>query len=288
MTIKNDRLEVSTKSEGAELTSIKLNGKEYLWNGDEKYWGRHAPILFPIVGKLKDGKTMIENKEYFMSRHGFARDMKFDEVEHTESSVKYLLKSNDNTLKVYPYLFELYISYELIGDRVKVTYEVKNDDNKDIYFSIGAHPAFCCPLDEDIKFEDYYIEFEKNETQNFISQDENGYISKENELIMDNSKVIELDKTIFKKIDTYIFSELNSKVVSLKSKKGEHCISMYFDGFPYFGIWTKPDEAPFICLEPWYGVSDLKNADKNFANKLGIQRLEKGKTFICNYEIEVK
>ena len=288
MTIKNDRLEVSTKSEGAELTSIKLNGKEYLWNGDEKYWGRHAPILFPIVGKLKDGKTMIENKEYFMSRHGFARDMKFDEVEHTESSVKYLLKSNDNTLKVYPYLFELYISYELIGDRVKVTYEVKNYDNKDIYFSIGAHPAFCCPIDEDIKFEDYYIEFEKNETQNFISQDENGYISKENELIMNNSKVIELDKTIFKKIDTYIFSNLNSKVVSLKSKKGEHYISMYFDGSPYFGIWTKPDEAPFICLEPWYGVSDLKNADKNFANKLGIQRLEKGKTFICNYEIEVK
>lgn len=288
MTIKNDRLEVSTKSEGAELTSIKLNGKEYLWSGDEKYWGRHAPILFPIVGKLKDGKTLIEDKEYLMGRHGFARDMEFEVIDHTENKVKYLLKSDDRTLKSYPYLFELYVSYELEENRLKVVYEVKNTDEKDIYFSIGAHPAFCCPIEGNEKFEDYYIEFEKNETQNFIAQDENGYISEENSLIMDNTNVLELDKDVFKKIDTYIFHNLNSKDVSLKSKKSDRCIKMYFEGFPYFGIWTKPDAAPFICLEPWYGVTDFKRTDGKFINKVGIQRLEIGKTFVCDYEIEVK
>ncbi len=288
MTIKNDRLEVSTKSEGAELTSIKLNDKEYLWNGDEKYWGRHAPILFPIVGKLKDGKTLIEDKEYLMGRHGFARDMEFEVIEHTENKVKYLLKSDDRTLKSYPYLFELYVSYELEGNRLKVVYEVKNTDEKDIYFSIGAHPAFCCPIEEKEKFEDYYIEFEKNETQNFIAQDENGYISEGNSLIMDNTNVLELDKDVFKKIDTYIFHNLNSKEVSLKSKKSGRCIKMYFESFPYFGIWTKPNAAPFICLEPWYGVTDFKRTDGKFINKVGIQRLEIGKIFVCDYEIEVK
>ena len=288
MTIKNERLEVSTKAEGAELTSIKLNGREYLWNGDEKYWNRHAPILFPIVGKLKDGKTRIEDKEYSMGRHGFARDMNFLVVEQTDSKIKYLLATSDETLKVYPYLFELYVSYEVVQNRLNVTYEVKNTDNKDIYFSIGAHPAFCCPLDEFSKFEDYYIEFEKNETQNFISQDENGYITKENELIMDNTNIIELNKEVFGKIDTYIFHNLNSKMVSLKSKKSEKSITMYFEGFPYFGIWTKPNGAPFICLEPWYGITDLKGFNGDFADKLGIQKLSLGKTFRCNYEIEVK
>lgn len=286
MMLKNDLLEVVTKADGAELTSIKLNGCEYLWNGDNKYWGRQAPILFPIIGGLKEGKAYIEDKEYFMGRHGFARDMEFDEVNSSQDKVTYLLKSNNNTLKVYPYKFELYVSYEINANRIKVTYEVKNTDNKTIFFSIGGHPAFCCPINPGEKFEDYYVEFEKKEKQKFISQP-GGLIKFEDNLILDDSNILELDKNVFGEIDTYIFNNLNSKVVKLKSKKSDKSVSMYFEGFPFFGIWTKPDNAPFICLEPWYGVNDTVDTNGIFSEKIGNLSLDVGKNFVCNYEIEV-
>lgn len=287
MLLKNGVLEVSTKCQGAELTSIKLNGYEYLWSGDSNYWNRQAPVLFPIIGKLKDNRMVAENKEFTMGRHGFARDMEFSEVFCSENKVMYLLTSDSHTLSMYPYLFELYISYELINNRIKVTYEVNNIDNKDIYFSIGAHPAFRCPIVEDSEFEDYYIEFEKSETQKFINQP-GGLIKFEDDLILDNSNRLELNKRIFGEIDTYIFHNLNSKVVSLKSKKSKREISMYFDKFPYFGIWTKPDDAKFICLEPWFGVNDCVDSNGMFDEKLGIQRLGVGEKFSCSYEIGVK
>lgn len=286
MILKNNLLEVTTKSNGAELTSIKLNGLEYLWSGDNKYWGRQAPILFPIIGGLKNGKAYIENKEYFMGRHGFARDMVFDEINNSQHKVTYLLKSNYDTLKVYPYKFELYVSYEINENRIKVTYEVKNIDDKTIYFSIGAHPAFCCPINFDEKFEDYYIEFEKKETQKFIAQP-GGLVAFENKVMLDDTNVLLLDKNVFSEIDTYIFKNLNSKVVALKSKKSANSVSIHFEGFPFFGIWTKPDEAPFICLEPWYGVNDTVDANGIFSEKLGILSLDIDKKFMCSYEIEV-
>lgn len=287
MILRNDLLEVSTKAHGAELTSIKLNGYEYLWSGDTKYWGRQAPILFPIVGGLKDGKTYIEDKEYMMGRHGFARDMEFNEVYASLDKVTYLLKSNNDTLKVYPYKFELYISYELIENRVKVTYQVNNIDDKTIFFSIGAHPAFRCPLNDDEKFIDYYIEFEKNETQNFIAQP-GGLIKFEDKLVLDNSNVLSLKKEIFKEIDTYIFRNLRSNCVSLKSSTNKRYVSLHFKDFPFFGIWTKPDDAKFLCLEPWFGVNDEVGSNGVFKDKLGVLSLEKGKAFSCSYEIEVK
>lgn len=286
MVLKNNLLTVTTKADGAELTSIKLNGHEYLWSGDNKYWGRQAPILFPIIGGLKDGKTYIEDKEYFMSRHGFARDMVFNEVNSSENKVAYLLKSNDDTLKVYPYNFELYVSYEINRNRVKVTYEVKNTDSKTIFFSIGAHPAFCCPINTNERFEDYYIEFEKKETQNFIAQP-GGLIKFEDKLMLDNSNILELNKNVFSEIDTYIFRNLNSKVATLKSKKSDKSVSIYFEDFPFFGIWTKPNNAPFICLEPWYGVNDTIDTNGVFSEKLGILRLDVKEKFMCSYEIEV-
>lgn len=286
MLLKNNYLDVTTKTEGAELTSIKLKGEEYLWSGDEKYWGRHAPVLFPIIGGLKNGKTCIDGKEYFMGRHGFARDMIFEEIGYNQDKDTYLLKSNEETLKVYPYKFELYISYELTENRVKVTYKVNNIDDRTIIFSIGGHPAFCCPIAENEKFEDYYIEFEKNEIQKFISQP-NGLISFEENLILDNENKLKLDKNVFRDIDTYIFNNLNSKAVTLKSNKSNKSVTVHFENFPYFGIWTKPDDAPFICLEPWHGVNDTVDSNGEFKDKLGVIKLDKGKTFSCSYEIEV-
>ena len=168
MHLENGKLSVDVKSYGAELTSIKYNNKEFLWKGDSKYWGRHAPILFPIVGRFKDHTTFIDGKEYAMGQHGFARDSEFKEVFSSENKVTYLLTYSKDSLKIYPYKFELYISYEIFENKVKVTYEVKNVDEKTIFFSIGGHPAFNWPLVEDEKFEDYYIEFNEKETQKFI------------------------------------------------------------------------------------------------------------------------
>ena len=158
MVIGNEELKVTVKPDGAEMTSINYKGREYLWNGDKKYWGRHAPILFPIVGRLKDHKTIIEGNEYEMGQHGFARDCNFETVYVTANSICYRLKSSEDTLKKYPYSFKLFVTYEVVDNSIKVTYEVKNVDNRRIYFSIGAHPAFRWPINEKESFEDYDLE----------------------------------------------------------------------------------------------------------------------------------
>jgi len=285
MHLENGMLSVDVKSFGAELTSLKYKGKEFLWEADKKYWGRHSPILFPMVGRLKDDTTVIEGKEYHMGQHGFARDSEFKEFSCSGNKVTYLLTYSDETLKMYPYKFELYISYELCENRVKVIYEVKNVDDKKIIFSIGGHPAFKWPLVEGEKFEDYYIEFEKKESQKFI-RNENGCLAYEDEMIIENVDKIDLDKSKFD-IDTFVFKNLNSDMVSFKSKRSNASVTVRFAGFPYFGIWSKVNEAPFICLEPWFGVADFLDCDKNFETKEGILDLEPGKVFECSYEIEV-
>jgi len=286
MHLEREDIAIDVNTLGAELTSLKYKGKEFLWNADEKYWKRHAPVLFPIVGRLKDDTTIIDGKEYSMRQHGFARDSEFKEIFNSEVKVTYLLSYNEETLKMYPYKFELYISYELYENKVKVTYEVKNVDDKDIYFSIGGHPAFKWPLVEGETFEDYYIEFERNETQKFIKNN-NGCLSYENSLIIDNTNIIELNKSKFN-IDTFTLKKLNSNRVSLKSKKSNTVVNIYFEGFPYFGIWSKENEAEFICLEPWYGVADFISHDKNFKAKEGILKLEKAQQFNCSYVIELE
>ena len=286
MHLENGKLSIDVKSFGAELTSIKYNNKEFLWNADKKYWGKHAPILFPIVGRFKDNEALIEGKIYSMGQHGFARDNDFKEVFSGDNKVTYLLTYSDETLKMYPYKFELYISYEIFENKVKVTYEVKNIDDKKMFFSIGGHPAFCWPLVEGEEFNDYYIEFNEKETQKFIKCVE-GCLKYEENLIIENTDKIDLDKSKFS-IDTFVFKNLNSNKVSLKSKKSSAEVSLYFDGFPYLGIWSKENEAPFICLEPWYGVADFVDHDKNFETKEGILQLNVDEKFECSYVIEVK
>lgn len=285
MFLENGKLSINVKSLGAELTSLKYDGKEFLWQADEKYWGRHAPVLFPIVGKLKDNSMYIDGKEYFMTQHGFARDSEFKEVFCSNNKVTYMLTYSDETLKVYPYKFELYISYEIIDNKVKITYNVKNTDDKDIFFSIGGHPAFKWPLVEGENFEDYYVEFLENENQRFIKND-NGYLSYEDTFILKDTNIIELEKSKFC-IDTFTFKKLNSTVVSLKSKKSSAFVKIYFEGFLYFGIWSKVNEAKFICLEPWNGLADFNNHDKDFKRKEGILKLNVGEDFECSYLIEV-
>jgi len=284
MTLKNGILEVNVKKEGAELTSIKYNDMEYLWSGKE-YWKRQAPVLFPIVGRLKNDTTIIEGKEYHMNQHGFARNMEFREVYSDDQKVTYLLKSDEETKKMYPYSFELYISYELNGNNIVVTYEIKNVDDKKILFCIGGHPAFCWPLVKGEEFCDYYIEFEEKETQKF-REIEGGCIKNTDKMILEDTNRIELNKEIFG-IDTFVLKDLNSKWVALKSKRNNHSVKLHFEGFPYLGIWSRTDEAPFVCLEPWIGVADYFDTTGEFRDKDSVVELEVEKTYKCRYIIEI-
>jgi len=285
MVIGNEMLKIAVKAAGAEMTSLNYQGTEYLWNGDKTYWGRHAPILFPIVGRLRDHKTIIDGKEYEMGQHGFARDCEFEVVSSASTAICYLLKQNEETLKKYPYHFELYVFYEVIENIVKVTYRVVNKDEKTMFFSIGAHPAFCWPLAENESFEDYEIKFSEKETVNRISV-EDGYVYETNEPVLENEDTIALSKKVFD-VDTLIFNNLKSNKVTFQSKKSQKSVSLHFDGFPYLGIWSRRDDAPFLCLEPWYGVADTKDSKGIFEEKVGINKLAPNEEFECSYVIEV-
>lgn len=279
ITLKNENLEVTLTTLGAEMTSIKYNNYEYLWQADKKYWGRHAPILFPIVGKLKNDECTIKDKKYSMTQHGFARDMEFGIFAQTDKSITFLLENNDETLKKYPFNFELYVKYELVENKIIVKYTVVNSGNDNMFFSIGAHPAF----NIEGEYKDCTIEFDNNETQPKIFV-ENGLVKFTDENRLDNTKILKLTNNSFDE-DAIIFKDLESSTVELKSK-GERSVKVNIAGFPYLGIWSKVG-APFICIEPWFGIADTEEHDGNFKKKKGIIELDIGEEFDAAYAIEL-
>ena len=267
-------VEIVSKKEGAELISIKFNGEEKLHDGI-KDWNRHAPVLFPIVGKLKNGETLIENKICKMGQHGFARDCAFEAI--GENS--YVLKYNDDTLEKFPYKFELYISYEATENSVITKYKVKNIDDKKISFGLGGHPAFKC------NYENCELEFEKEENDIQIYQLQDGLVKTEKE---DSSKFIsgnkiKLDSNTFLN-DAIIMKNLKSDKVILK-ENGKNILEFNFKDFPYLAIWSKVG-AKFLCIEPWFNTADKINSDGKFENKEDLLNLEPNEIFECSYEVK--
>ena len=267
-------IEITTKTQGAELTSIKFNGKERLHDGVSD-WNRHAPVLFPIVGKVKDGQTIIENQVCKMGQHGFARDMEFEKI--GENS--YLLRYSEETLKKFPYRFEFKISYETTGDSVTTKYEIKNIDNKNIRFGLGGHPAFCCD------YSNGELEFEKREDEVQVYQLENGLVKLEEE---DKTKFINenkmsLNSTIFDD-DAIILKKLKSNKVILK-ENNKNILEFDFTDFPILGIWSKPG-ANFVCIEPWFNTADKVDSDGKFDNKEDLLVLEPNESFRCSYKVK--
>jgi len=273
-------LEIKAKPEGAELTSIIKDGVEKLHDGKE-FWNRQSPILFPIVGKLKDNKAIIDDKVYEMGQHGFARDMKFETVKDETNAKEYTLISNEETLKKYPYQFKLTVKYHIKDNTLTVSYEVENKDTKNIFFGIGAHPAFKC----DYSTEKYYLEFEKEENEIGILQLEDGLISKARlkEEVIDDNKIY-LTQNIFEK-DAIIMQNIQSNKIFLKEKnKEEPILEFDFTGFPYLAIWSKKG-APFVCIEPWYNTADYKESTGIFEEKNKIIKLKPKEKFKCKYKI---
>lgn len=273
-------ISINSKKQGAELTSIQYKGKEMLFQADKVYWNRHAPILFPIVGKLKDGKTQIEEKQYEMSQHGFARDMEFEEIEKTSNKHQYILKSNEETLRKYPYQFELQVIYEVIENTLNVTYQVKNIDNKTIYFGLGGHPAFNCEYSND----EYEIIFTEQEDRIEFMKLKDGLIDIEKaDNILVNNK-IHLKEDTFDN-DAVIMKNINSHKVTLKnSRTNEQILEFHFDGFPYLAIWSKKG-APFVCIEPWQNTADKIDCNGVFKEKEDIIELKQEEIFTCKYSV---
>jgi galactose mutarotase-like enzyme len=283
--IENDFLRVAIKPFGAELCSIinKKNNLEYLWQAG-KEWAKHAPVLFPIVGQLKENKYFFSGKEYKMERHGFGRSSKFETGNLNDDSAEFILKSDNETLKVFPFPFQLKIIYTLSQNKLVVKYAMENIGDLEMYFSIGAHPAFKIPLAKKENYEDYFLEFNKVENL-FRYKLKDGLISDETEMVLNSSNKLPLTKKLFYN-DALVFKNLASNIISIKNNKSAHGLHFNFEGFPFFGIWAAKD-ADFICLEPWYGIADSVNHNQRLENKEGIIKLESGKTFRCHYSIEL-
>jgi galactose mutarotase-like enzyme len=279
-TIKNSYLIAVINPKGAELISLKTNkNKEYIWEGNPVFWGKHSPVLFPIVGTLKNNSYHYNETEYHLSRHGFARDMEFQLLEKSENSVIFSLSSSEESFKVYPFDFEFQIIYTLDENKLNITYNIINNNECIMPFSIGAHPAFALPN----SFEDYSLTFEHSE--NLISYElENDLLSDKFTTIKMTDNQIPLNYSLFEK-DALIFKKLQSKKITILENKNPF-LSVKFNDFPNLGIWTK-NEAPFLCIEPWIGYSDTIHSSGNILEKEGIQLIEPKKTFQCNFNIEI-
>ncbi|MCT7649037.1 aldose 1-epimerase family protein [Aliarcobacter butzleri] len=278
--IKNSFITAQIKSFGAELNSLKKCDEnfEYIWQANSKYWARHSPVLFPIVGRLKEDSYFYKNKKYSFSQHGIARDKEFEIVQNEADFIEFRLKSDEKSLEVYPFFFELDIGYKLDKNSLIVSYKVKNKSDEKMYFSIGAHPAFNTQVGD-------FLEFENIKTTKRYFLDEKGLIYKNQDLNLENSKLY-LDKDLFKD-DALVFNDSNIKQITLKNIENKSRVKVEFDNFPYLGIWSKPNDAPFVCIEPWFGVADEENANQKIEDKKGILSLEKEEEFFCFYTIEV-
>lgn len=288
-TLDNGRLKIGTCSLGAELQSIQTpDGHEYLWQGDAKYWGRSSPILFPIIGGLVEDRYELDGKQYPLQPHGFARNMEFSVETQTNNSITYSCQATDETLAQFPFNFRLDIIYTLNENSLSVEYQVQNLDATEMLFCIGGHPAFNCPMDDSLSFEDYQIVFSENESLvRHIKDGELGLLDGKTEPFLENHNSLDLSYDTFNR-GAIIFSGYKSKSISLQSATHSRKIAMTLDKFTWFGIWTPKDkQAPFVCLEPWFGVDSTIGDIPDLRKKQGIVTLQPEKRFQSVYSIEV-
>jgi len=285
-TIQNDFLTAKVKTEGAELISLKKGETEYIWQADKNYWGRHAPILFPIVGKLKNNEYSYKGNTHSMSQHGFARDHNFEVFAQSEDSITFSLKSTAETKKSYPFDFELRVTYFLKENKLATKYQVFNTDTKDLLFSIGGHPAFNCPVDDGHERSDYVIRLD--DSHNIESKIlENGTIGKQTKDVLKEGSILPIEKDTFAE-DAIIFDPNPfRKATLIHHESKQEYLSVHFQGFPALGIWSKNEESPFVCIEPWYGIADYHDHDGTLENKRGIIALKTADTFECQYAVKV-
>jgi galactose mutarotase-like enzyme len=279
ITISNTKISASINTIGAELSRLEKNNKNYIWTVDEAFWNKTSPILFPIVGRLKNDSYSINGKSYELPRHGFARNFDFKIENQTENSALFSLESNAETLQQFPFEFELKMEYRLTENGLEITYLVSNKSNEVMPFSIGAHPAFAI----DNAFDNYSLVFNQSEKMISHQLENEQFDGSVREIEAKNGK-INLDYSLFEK-DALVFRELESNEITLQHNN-EFILKMIFEGFPYLGIWTKPN-APFLCIEPWCGLADNANHNVNIEEKEGINLLQPQDVFSRTIKIEL-
>lgn len=290
--VKNKELTLKINSLGAELVAITdtNSNTDYLWNGDPTFWKRHSPVLFPIVGSLNNQTYMYNGREYHLPQHGFARDTEFTVVSETDSEIWFRIQANEETLKVYPFLFTLEIGYRLMGRSIDVMWKVSNNGDSKMYFSIGAHPAFMLPLYNNHDQKDYYIVFDHTNPVRYLTINENGLavmkpMEAQSVLATENG-FLKYDPHIFDQ-DALIIEHDQYHAVSLADPDKKPYVTLRFDA-PLFGLWTPSGKnAPFVCIEPWYGRCDSSNSNGRLEDKDWINDLDAGKVFEASYTIDI-
>jgi galactose mutarotase-like enzyme len=286
--IESADLWVEVNSIGMELSSIrsKHSNQEYLWQGNPAFWTGQAPVLFPIIGALKNGQLNYQGKFFELPKHGLVRNsVKPKLIESGTDFLRFGMAWDAETLEIYPFKFSLEITFLLDGKSLQIQHRITNSADESMLYSIGGHPAFNCPLKADESYEDYYLEFEEEETAATWLIDQSGLISLEQKPILDHTKNLPLHSHLFD-YDALVFKNLKSSSVKLFHRKKGPLLAVDFEDFNYLGIWAKP-AAPFVCIEPWLGIADSVDSSQNFEEKEGILKLASGQSDQKIYSISI-
>lgn len=286
--LKNNRFTAQVDSLGAQLLSLRdAGGFEYIWRGDEAYWREHAPVLFPIVGALREGKTRINGQWYEMARHGFAKRSEFRLTGQREDSISLTLTASEETRAQYPFDFSFTVSYQLTEAGISTRFAVENPGSCELPFSVGGHPGFTVPVNEDAAFEDYTIRFDSPESQTCPVIDlKAGLIDWQKQGFCLDGKEIPLQHSLFYQ-DALVFEGLRSHTVQIVNKSTGKGVEMDFTGFPMLGIWSAVNDGPYVCLEPWTGCATLVGEGDEFVEKKGMTLLAPGQRAEYGFAVRV-
>ena len=286
-TLSNSELTLRVSSHGAELTSIVRNGHEYLWQADPAYWKRHSPVLFPIVGSVWQGEYRVDGQVYPLSQHGFARDMDFELIHESADELRYRLTDTEETRKKYPFPFVLEIGYRLHGQCIDVLWQVTNPASTDLYFQIGAHPAFYFPNYSPSDPRRGFFGFDRTEGLSYIRIAEKGCVDPDMHYPLElTDGLLPLDTHTFD-IDTFILEDGQVRKVTLYDNDRHAILALHFDA-PVLGLWSPPGkDAPFVCIEPWYGRCDRAHYAGEYKERDWVQHLAPGGVFRGGYTIEI-
>ena len=290
--LKNGIVEIGVNLHGGELKSLRRTdtGTEYLWCGDPAYWNRTSPVLFPFVGGVRNGIYRHEGTEYRMGQHGFARDRDFTLISQTEDTVWFRLEDDEESRRVYPFAFHLEIGYQLLENGVKVMWKVENPSEETMYFAIGAHPAFNCPLKAEDKQTDCAVRLQDRDGKNlayFINTifGQEGTVTKAREAVNLQEGILPVTETLFDH-DAKVIEDGQVQRVSLLDGNGEEYLAVEFSA-PLVGIWSPPKkQAPFICIEPWYGRCDGEDFDGALEERKWGNQVNPGKIWNASYTIQ--
>lgn len=286
--LKNEEITIAVESHGAELKSLKKTdtGKEYLWRGDAKYWGRTSPILFPFVGGVRNREYRTGGKTYSMTQHGFARDMEFGLISQSGDEIWFELDSDQETLAKYPFDFVLKAGYRIRGSQVEVMWQVENPGKEELHFSIGGHPAFNCPMEEGEEQGDCFVDFGDVDEVASTRISESGLATNCADIYPLTEGRLALTSNLFDH-DALVIENSQTNMAALCRKDGSRYLKVTMDA-PLFGIWSPPGKnAPFVCIEPWYGRCDDENFEGTLEERKWGNRIAPGQIWKASYTIEV-